>query len=308
MADEKAVAQTDFELLDLEDEQQILDDLRGIVTDKFVYKNKRGEAELSYAGTKWAVRKMAEQGEAIRIEGHPEIKLCPVDPEHIIVTVLARRVKVDRDSGREIALDSTVGCSRGWSKQKLLDGKIIPDEHYTTKTVSKATRNVQQALMPVEFKKAMIAELTGQKVTKAAKAPLSDTAKPVQKPAEPAPAAPAAPQKAAEAAKPPATTKKPSDDAGAVRQKLMAAFKTVVGPDMEKNRAYMKAWTGKDKSHDLDIPTMERLTAAIYKSKDGQTSISPLNIVDAVTGAVLFGVASPVAAQAAGVPDEEQMF
>lgn len=303
MPDESApVTGSDFDLLDREDERQILDDLRGIVTDKFVYKNKRGEAELSFAGTKWAVRKMAEQGEAIRVDGHPEVKLCPVDPEYVIVTVLAKRVKVDKDTSREVALDSTVGSSRGWSKQKLIDGRIIPDDHFVTKTVSKATRNVQQSLMPVEFKKAMIAQLSGAKPAAAATAA-------TQKPAE-AKKPTAEPKKPAEAAqKPPAKPQeaKPTDDAGATRQKLMAAFKVAVGDDVPKIRKLLKGWTGKEKTHDLDVPAMQSLVSALYKVKEGSARYDDNCIVDVTTDAILVGV-RVTATAADGATDDPNYF
>ena len=159
MTEEKKEVPSDFELMDREDEEQILAELRGVPVDKFIYKNSRGQFELSYAGTKWAVREMANQGEAIRIDGHPKIERCVIDPEYITVTILAKRVKVDREARAETLLDTTLGSARGWIKQKLNDGRVIPDEHFFTKTVSKATRNVQQSLMPQDFKKEIIEAL-----------------------------------------------------------------------------------------------------------------------------------------------------
>jgi hypothetical protein len=155
-------APDNFELMDKEDEEQILAELRGVPVDKFIYKNTRGEWDLSYAGTKWVVRKMAEEGEAIRVDSHPEVKLCIVDPEYITCTVLGRRVKVNVDTKHEILLDTNVGAARSWTKQKLRDGSIKPDEFFFNKTTSKAIRNLQQALIPPDFKKAMIQKLVSQ--------------------------------------------------------------------------------------------------------------------------------------------------
>jgi hypothetical protein len=143
------------------------------VSDKFIYKNSRGQFDLSYAGTKWAVREMAKEGEAIRIKDHPKMERCVMDPEWLTVTVLAERVLVDRESSRQVILDSTIGSSRVWIKQKLNDGRIIPDEFFFSKGVSKATRNAQQSLMDQDFKKKMIDLLvkkqTGQLPPSAAK-------------------------------------------------------------------------------------------------------------------------------------------
>lgn len=300
------IAGSDFDLLDRDDEQQIIDDLRGIAVEKLVYKNARGEDELSYAGTKWAVRKMAEQGEAIRVDGHPETKLCPVDPEYIIVTVLAKRVKVDKDTSREIVLDSTVGSSRGWVKQKKTDGAIIADPHFFTKTVSKATRNVQQALMPVELKKAMIKELTNPTKPKAKEEKRENVALPAGAKSTSPPASPPNPVgnptgKAAESAK-------STDDAGAARQRLMAAFKLCIGDDVPKIRKLLKSWTGKEKTHDLDVATMQSLTSALYKVKDGSAKYDESCVVDTLTDAILIGVRVTRTVPAAKADDSENMF
>jgi len=152
---------TDFELMDREDEEQILGELRGVPAEKFIYKNSRGQPELSYAGTKWAVREMASQGEAIRLE-LPDVKRCPIDPEYITVNIIGKRIKIDRDANCETLLDTNVGSARGWIKQKLKNGDIVPDEFFYNKTVSKAARNVQQALMPSEFKRKIIQVLLKQ--------------------------------------------------------------------------------------------------------------------------------------------------
>lgn len=160
MTEERVESGGDFELMDREDEEQILAELRGVPIDKFIYKNKRGEFELSYAGTKWVVREMANRGEAIRVDSHPKVDRCPIDPaEHIVADILAKRVKIDRDARCETVLDSTVGSARGWINQKLNDGRVIPDEFFYNKTVSKAVRNAQQALIPGDFKKEMIQTL-----------------------------------------------------------------------------------------------------------------------------------------------------
>jgi hypothetical protein len=256
-AEKKPEAHEDFELMDREDEEQILSELRGVPVDKFIYKNARGQYELSYAGTKWAVRKFAEKGEAIRITGHPKVEKCPLEPsEHILVTVLASRVLVDKESGREVALDSNVGASRGWTKQALLDGRIIEDAHYFSKTVSKATRNVQQMLLPQDFKKELIETLVRQgqnggqapakpQGKKPAGAPSQGPQKPAGAPAASG-AAPASTQPAksaqqppAQPGTPPAATQKPAaappkDDRDALVQRLNVILRQATGAKDDK--------------------------------------------------------------------------
>lgn len=234
MTEEKSDVASDFELMDREDEEQILQELRGVPVDKFIYKNSRGQYELSYAGTKWAVREMANRGEAIRIDGHPKIERCVIDPEFITVTILAKRVKVDREARAETLLDTTLGSARGWIKQKLIDGRIIPDEHFFTKTVSKATRNVQQSLMPQDFKKEIIEALKVMQGGGAAPAKgrgaapgkpqaQKPPAAPPQKPAAaPAPSA-AAPAQAPAAEAAPTPAPAPAKPAAAPAQKPAAA-------------------------------------------------------------------------------------
>lgn len=151
---------SDFELMDREDEEQIIAELRGVPVDKFIYQNKRKELELTYAGTKWVVRQMAEIGEAIRVDTHPKTERCVLDPEYITCTVLGKRVKVDREAKCETILDTLPGAARQWSKQKINNGAtVIPDEHFFSKCVSRATRNVMLSLIPTDFKKAMIEKL-----------------------------------------------------------------------------------------------------------------------------------------------------
>lgn len=157
MTEEKQES-TDFELMDKADEEQILQELRGVPVEKFIYKNSRGQQELSYAGTKWVVRQMANMGEAIRVD-LPKKERCPIDPEYILVDIIGKRVKIDRDANVETILDSNVGSARGWCKQKLRDGRVVADEFFYNKTVSKATRNVLQMLIPPDLKREMISRL-----------------------------------------------------------------------------------------------------------------------------------------------------
>lgn len=302
-----------FDMLDREDEEQILDELRGIPVDKFVYKNKRGVWELTYAGTKWAVRKMAERGEAIRVVGHPEIILCPMDSEYIVTTVVAERVLIDRDAGKEIRLDSTVGSSRNWKKQTLRDGGVVPDDAFLKKSVSIATRNVQQMLMPFEFKKSIIDELAA----KSGKPP----ERPPSRPAQQAP--PPAGGKKTEAKKP--AEQKPPENPNApdpkLRQKLHIVMGRFIKDSKEKKQAFVDL-TGKQQTSELDGLTLSRLTAAFERMGEGKVNElrkidGKFTIFEKPTGNTLFpetakratpASEAPPANDSAAPQNEEKMF
>lgn len=211
-----------FESFDLADEQLILEELAGRVTDKYVYTFKQKGQEiqgLSKAGTDWAVREYAKQGEVIRVIGkQPEIILDPTDPDYIITIVVAQRFIVNKETGKEIALDSRFGTKRQWKymeKKKydeqgnVVGEEIVPDPFYIEKSESKASRNALQKLIPTDFVKKMISKAlelkNGRSVTTAPKGRTTQGgAKPQQPPAgAPAPGQAATPPQGA-AATPPA--------------------------------------------------------------------------------------------------------
>lgn len=290
---EKVAASGGFELMDREDEAQILEELRGAMSEKFIYKNSRGQYELSYAGTKWAVREMANKGEAIRIEGHPKVDRCPLDPEYITVTVLAKRVKVDLDAKCETVLDNNVGAARGWIKQKLLDGRIIPDEFFYNKTISKATRNVQQSLIPQDFKREIIDLLvkkgSGQLPAAAAKAPKKPAPAPAGAPpaAAPASGAPPAAQKAPPAASKPAPGQAPREaalDVMCQRFEIVLKQASGAGADRAKMTAFLKTLTGKDAVNKLSKGEIQELGPILHGLTKGASRYEAGVIYDSVTG------------------------
>jgi hypothetical protein len=302
VAEEKKETPSEFELMDREDEEQILDELRGVPVDKFIYKNARGQYELSYAGTKWAVREMANRGEAIRIEGHPKTERCQIDPaEHITVTILAKRVKVDREAHVETVLDTTVGSSRGWIKQKLVDGRVVPDEHFFTKTVSKATRNGQQALMPQDFKKEIIETLQKMQAS-GGKLPAKAPAKPPAQQGAPAaqqPQKPAAPQGTATqsgtapAASPAQQAKpgkpKPANTADAFAQRLNVVLKQALKTQDEKlTLQALRTLTGFGSTTEVPVETVKQLGPILNQVAKGQAKVVENRILN-VSGNVLWG-------------------
>jgi len=187
---------------DLADEEQILHELAGRVTEKFLYPGDRGEQLLSYAGINWAVREYAKQGEVLRVVGDPIVR-PDEDPEYVLAIVKAERVIVDPKTGHETHLDSCFGAKRKWKKQLLKDkATAVPDPSYWEKAISMAERNAKRKLMPVDFVQRMVAIALGKKNKPA------EAQKPAAKPATatPAPAKPPAPTPAAAPAPPPAQT------------------------------------------------------------------------------------------------------
>jgi hypothetical protein len=338
MTDEKK-PDDDFGLVNDRDEAQIIAELSGVPVLDFVYINRRGVAELTYAGTKWAVRELAQLGEAIRVTHDPLIQRCPIDPEHIIVTVRGARHKVDRDSKCELMLDTSVGAARNWKNQKLTNGTVIPDENFFKKAVGIATRNAMQSLLPQEFLREMIDVLAEKRRA------LEGGAKPPPKKAAETkkPGAPAVEKSSAAAA--PATAKSSELPAGVpgtpagkeapksselpvkstetqksgektLRQKLFITLNHFE-KDIDGKRKLLLELTGKGSSKELDDLTVTRLTAALERSLPGKVNELRSNpdgsrfIVEKPTQNILHGVQNtrptgPPAAAPAG--DEEEPF
>jgi hypothetical protein len=238
MADEprqlSVVEHEAYEVFELADEEQIIAEISGRVTDKFVYELKGVRDEkgqpvvgLSYSGTNWACREYAKRGECIRVVGQPQLMVCPVDAEYIIAVVTVQRVAVDKETGREVVLDSTFGIKRQWRKMKkwkrdehgnIVGEEIIADTFYWEKAVSKAIRNGKQGLIPTDVVKQLIGEALkmksavretrgpGRPPGKTASAPPQPPQPQQTQPAKPpAPASPTNPPLAPPAAAAPAT-------------------------------------------------------------------------------------------------------
>ncbi|SRR5579871_2051299 len=166
-----------YESFELADEQQIIAEISGRVTDKYVYELKGVKDQsgnpvngLSYAGTNWACREYAKQGEVIRIVDK-DFRSDPTNDQYIIVVVTAQRFSVHPETGKEIALDSTIGIKRQWrmmKKKRYVDGQedgydIVEDPFFWEKACSKAIRNAKQGLIPVDIVKKLISEALNKK-------------------------------------------------------------------------------------------------------------------------------------------------
>lgn len=148
-----------FIVMDLEDENQILAEIKGEVIDKYFYSFKQGEEEivgLSKAGVDQSCREYADKGEVIRITSEP---LERDEAEHLNVKIKASRFKLYKDSKgimHEQELDSNWGMVRQWKKMKIKSGALVPDNFYAAKAVAKAQRNAKRGLLPYTFIQAMM--------------------------------------------------------------------------------------------------------------------------------------------------------
>lgn len=339
-----------YELFDLADEEQIIAELSGRVTEKFVYelkgvKDAHGNpvTGLSYAGTNWACREYAKQGEVIRVIGKPDYQVDPTDPDYVLITVMAQRFAVHPETGKETALDTAPGAKRQWRKMKRAKwengqkagDEIVDDPFFWEKGLSKATRNAKQALIPTDIVKRLV-----EQAVKAKKAgpPREGHAQPrpqqpqrpppaskpaqaaAQGPAQPAAQGPAQPasQAPAQASQPPAQGQaaKPAQSKDTLIQKfevvLKGAFKT---QDAVAARQALKRIAGTDRIGDLSEEDLKKYGKILQGVPSGAYKVGEggAHIEDAKTGEVVWGT-KPEPAEAAPAPTasepaaEENLF
>lgn len=130
--------ETVLQAMELADEKQIAEEVKGRVIEQYFYSFQIGRREvigLSYAGTKQVAREMARRGE-------------PLDVEELIKeesdthwTVTAR--VVDRNTK-----EHRFGIGRQAKLMTYKDGSKGEDEFALTKAVSKAQRNGLRAFIP----------------------------------------------------------------------------------------------------------------------------------------------------------------
>jgi hypothetical protein len=199
--------------LDLADEEQIVQEMSGRASEKYIYElSQKGEdgqpvMGLSYAGTNWACRELAQQGEVIRVIKQEDVS-DTLDADFIKIAVTTQRFKIDKETGRETALDSHIAGKRQpknmtkniWENGVKKGTQSVPDPFAWEKCLSKAVRNAKQALMPSDMVRKLIAKV------KAESGKSKVQGKPAGKSVEPqghaAPGAPAAKPAAAPAAAP----------------------------------------------------------------------------------------------------------
>jgi len=302
-----AEAQEVFDLMELEDENQVLAELSGRVTEKYVYEFSGPEGPvtgLSYLGTNWACREYAKHGEAIRIVSKPEIQIDPIDPEYVIVSVVAQRYAINAETGKETPLDSAVGVKRQWTKMKKKDGSIVEDRFAYEKACSKSQRNAKQALIPVDFVKRMIQMALNQKNNpKAApSARAAQPAKPAAGSAKPA----AAPTGDAKPSQKPAGT----DPMGALRQKFWTVLKRATGMTKDDDaRKVLKDLADVDKVTALGEEALKALGNALGGIIQGTNSFGKdadgnYFIAEKASNSTLYPVPNQEEAPAEDVPPQ----
>lgn len=280
MAEETGLTHADahevFESFELADEEMILHELAGRVTDKYVYTFKEKGQEvtgLSKAGTDWAVREYAKQGEVIRVIGKtPEIMLDPTDGDYIWVVVVAQRFIVNRENGKEIALDSRFGTKRQWKNMKkkkydeggnVVGEEIVPDPFFMEKAESKASRNALQKLIPTDFVKKMISkalELKNGRAVSAQRSPGRGA------PAKP-PGATSPPAQGVAAATPPGTAAAPAGAAPAAPAGAAPAPAPAPAPAAAAPVAAPQQ--GKKISKDTLVQKFDGVLKSVFQTQDG---------------------------------------
>lgn len=320
-----------LERFDLADDSKIIESLSKRVTTGFTYKV-NGKHGLSSAGTLWAVREFAKQGEVYRVIGDVDIKVCPIDADYINVTIKVQRFFVNPATGQEIPLDSTIGHKRMSRKAKrYLDEndknkfEMVEDPEFTTKAITKAERNGKLKLMPKDAVINLIAKALGQTQ------PAQSGGRPAPKPpparpaAPPPPAAPpqpppathaAPPAQSAPAATPPPPATVPPPPPKMTRdvmiQKLDAVSKMVFQtPDGAQARAKLAQLTGKASPSDLSDEEMKNVGNAINGVANKKAKLEGNNIIRIADGVVLWkgpAAAAPPQPPPEEPPAEEEMF
>jgi|FLYK01.1.fsa_nt_gi hypothetical protein len=322
------------EIFELADEEQIVAELQGRVTERFVYElplkdpqTGKNVVGLSYAGTNWACREYARQGEVIRIVGKPDYQPDPTDDNYVIITVMAQRFAVHPDTGKEIPLDTAPGVKRQWRKMKKnvyqngqkVDEEIVDDPFFWEKGLSKACRNAKQALIPTDIVKTLIAKAlelkragppTGDGAGRAGQKPQGTPKAAPGRPAASPPPESAAPSTGASqtppaAAKPtsgssapppptPAPAAGPADKPTLIQQIDAVIKKAYKTSDTAAARREFKKLVGTDKLGDLPEETIRKVGKLLQGYIKGQHKLSPdgTKILDA-SGTVLWPETPP---------------
>lgn len=340
--------QQDFAEFELADEAQIVQEMAGRISDTYVYemkgvKDKDGKPTygLSYSGTNWACREFARQGEIIRIVDTKDMS-TPDEPEYYKIGVTAQRFSVDKETGKETALDSTTAgkkqwkfmTKRVWKDNQPAGEQKVPDPFAWEKCLSKAQRNAKQALIPGDLVNKLIAESVKSKsgigkpakppaTQKSSAAPASTTPAPTQPQAQAKPlsapssgTAPAQTQKPAASAPaaPAGTSAPPKLDRAIMIQNLDAISKKVFAvQDAAQARAKLAQLTGKASPSDLTDDEIRAVGNAIHAVSKKQAMIQGNNVIRTTDKAVLWKgpeVAAPpeAPAEAAPVEDDAPMF
>jgi hypothetical protein len=276
-----------LEQFDLADDSKIIAALSKRVTQGFTYKA-NGKYGLSSAGTLWAAREFAKQGEVYRVTGFPKVEICPVDPDYINVYVAVQRFFVHPGTGQEIALDTTIGHKRMSRKAKRYkddqseEFEMIEDPEFITKAITKAERNGKLHLMPKDAVINLVAKATGQPAPNAA--PAKGATSPPK--SNPKPTTPPAGGAAAGSATPPPQDAKKPEEPKKEEPKKDEAKKEEPKKEEAKKPATPPADDGKPKmSLEVMVQKLDAVCKMVFNTQDGAVARQKL--------ATLTGKASP---------------
>lgn len=135
-----------YTLMNLKDDNQVMDEIRGRYLSEFVYnfKTKTGDVTgLSWAGTK----------EIARMQGNISVEDLNITETPDTYRVLAKA----KDIVRNVTM---FGIAEQAKNMTLKSGNKVEDLHALSKCVSRAQRNAIRALIPEMFIKEMIRKFT----------------------------------------------------------------------------------------------------------------------------------------------------
>jgi len=142
-----------FKLFDELDDKLIKEELKGIVSEKWVYSFKTSEGKeftgLSKRGIDQATILLTKTGNIIREESVNFVQ-DPTDKDYFLFTAVVAQYAI-REDGTEYLLKKKIGTKRQWTKMMLKNGTIVPDEFWFEKGSMKAIRNATARLIDDEI-------------------------------------------------------------------------------------------------------------------------------------------------------------
>lgn len=147
-----------FSQMDKLDDEAILSELEGRLTEVAVYHFDQGGKELwglSKVGVDWAANELAKKGYILRDETI-DYQIDPTDSGFILFWSRVGKYFVAKD-GTTAQVDAAIGTKRQALKMAKRDGSMVPDPFWFEKGSMKAIRNARIRLIPEQTKAGIIA-------------------------------------------------------------------------------------------------------------------------------------------------------
>ena len=125
---------TEFEAMEVLDEEQIVNEMKGHVIDKYFYEFS-GVVGISWAGIKWVSRKLSDQGHGIDI---CDLQTTSTNDAYEVIAI-AQDINTK---------ERRYGASTQAKMMQLRDGSEKPDPFALQKAISKAQRNAIRNFIP----------------------------------------------------------------------------------------------------------------------------------------------------------------